>query len=288
MPLKTAYDTPNRENIQALIEYFNKIGGRKLSLACIRNNIFKSSWVDDHQAQMDRCNIQAASLYLQDILKNEYSGDPAGTIKTVVSDSTKIVQRLDSSFNPNFLHFSTNVQPSFIHFEQTESLFYKNQLPEKEVTRYNIDLLVVYSLRLSLEKRILGFLGIDFIEQDGKPPVGFSKLYPIIKNLENIEYRNGINWEEIKMVNEWLNHFIHRHFRPFPWSIHQAIQVINPLFYIGDFDEYGTKYSSIYASTIVRDERKLHAEIEKKIKAVLGDATIYWAHDREILEIKPK
>lgn len=287
MPLSKAYNTPTRANIEALIEYFNKISGKQLSITCIRNNIFKTSWEERHLAQMDRCNIQAASLYLKDILKNEYTGDPAGTVRTVVSDATRIVQRLDSGYKPNFLHYSTNIQPSFIHFEQTENLFYKNQLPERPTTRYNIDLLVVYSLRLALEKRILGFLGIDFIENNGGQPVGFSKLYPILKRLENIEFRKEINWIEIHNVNEWLNTFIHRHFRPYPWSTHQAIQVINPLFFNGDYIEGETTYTSVYASTIVRNEKSLHEEIEQKIRAYFTDATIYWAHQREILKTNP-
>jgi hypothetical protein len=287
MPLSKAYNAPNRANVEALIEYFNKIGGKKLTLTCIRKSIFKTKWGEKELALKDRCEIQAASLYLEDLLKNNYSGDPAGTIRTVVSDATRIVQRLDSGFKPNILHYSTNLQPSPIHFEQTENLFYKNQLPEKPITRYNIDLLVVFSLRLDLEKRILGFLGIDFIDQEGKPPIGFSKLYPIIKGLENIEYSPSINWDEIQKVNVWLNTFIHRHFRPYPWSIHQAIQVINPLFFIGDYIEGENTYSSIYASTIVRDEDKLHNEIVSKINSSFPNSIIYTAHNRETLNTKP-
>lgn len=282
MPVKTAYFSPSSENINILVEYLASISGDLLKLACIRQNIFKTRRKDKDSSLRNRCQIQAANIFLRNLLDNTKVADNEETITTIIAEIIPYIRVIDDKVDTSFMIDSTNTMPSTIHYKHAKWLFYHSQLPKDADRRYDLDLLVLYALRLALEKRILGFLMIDFIMVNRRP-VGFSKLYPIIKGLESIEYKKEINWIEIELVNNWLNHFMHRHIRPYPWIIHQAFEVLNPLLEKGERKIGDQRYLSYYASTFVKDEVQYKKEIVDKILKQIPNAKIQWSNDKELL-----
>lgn len=282
MVLKTAYYKPSIINIESLIEYLNSISGKELTLTCIRQNIFKTRWKSRDKALINRCQVKAASLYLNYITNKEDIDIHTESIRTTIADISPIVKDLDQYEDCSFILCSTNTLPSTIHYKHAEWLFYKNKLPPETSRRYNIDLMVLYGMRLSFEKRILGFLGIDYLTINNKP-VGLSRILPIVKKLKKVRFDPNINWEEMLMVNNWLNHYMHRHIRPYPWVIHQAFQIMNPLLLPGKIIEGKREYASYYASTFVPVESELESEIEQIFKSVMSNILIKWSGQREIL-----
>jgi hypothetical protein len=285
MPLKTTYYKPSEELIEQLIGYLSLLAGKTLSIICIRQNILKATWSERDMALMYRSQIQAAALYLSFIIEKGDVEANERNIKTVIADILNNVKYFDQDVDTKFILVSPNTQLSRTHFKHASSLFYNNKLPDENNPRYHFDVLVLYALRLAIDKRVLGFLGIDFILID-RTPLPFSKLFPIIKSLTSVEYDPAINWIEIEWVYKWLNHHIHRTFRPNPWTIHQAFQIIEPLYKPGERLSGTQRTLSIYASTFVKDEDLLKEEIEEKIAKTATKAKIYWLHSREIF--KPK
>lgn len=287
MILETTFRDPTFTSIVALIKYLISISGGRFKIACIRQNLFKIKWSSKIDRLMARCHIQAAATFLSHLIEK---GDPNAyidSVKTTIADILPYIMEFDSNENCSFVLVSTNSLPTGLHYKQMEWLFYKNRLPDETKNRYHLDLLILYGLRLSLEKRILGFLGIDYLSSHGKP-VGLSKILPNVAKLKSVIFDPNINWDEIRMVNDWLNHFMHRHLRPYPWVIHQVFEVLNPLLLPGRISDGNTVYGSAYASTFVEDESKLQAEIELSLRAEFSDLKIQWADRREILKAKKR
>ena len=139
------------------------------------------------------------------------------------------------------------------------------------------------TLRLALESRVHGFLGVDYILINNKP-INLSKLLKIAKSLENIQFSDSINWDEIEWVNDWLNHFMHRHLRPQPWTIHQAFEILRGLFTIESHTMGTVTTSSIFSSTVVRDFDSLKNEFEQYLNNQYSDVNIAWSPTQEILK----
>lgn len=286
MILNTTYNNPSNENIKSLVDYLISVSGKELTLACIRQNIFKTKkWSSKDGRLTCRCHVKVAVTYLNHLISNEKSYVCNESVKTTIADILPIIKKLDPIEDCSFVLCSTNSLPTRLHYKQAEWLFYKNQLPPDASRRYDIDVLVLYALRLSFEKRIMGFLGIDYLQSNGKP-VGLSRILPLVAKLKNVRFEPNINWEEMKLVNNWLNHFMHRHLRPFPWVIHQAFEVLNPLLLPGKIIDGKTIYASHYASTFVQTESKLESEIEKNFSSSIPNLEIKWSGKREILLAK--
>lgn len=284
MIVKTCFEKPNRDNINNMIDYLNLTAKKSLSLSCIRQSILKTKWSERDTKLRDRSQILSAAIFLEYLNKVENIDNE--TVKTVIADLIPFIMRLDKNEDTSFLLISTNSLPSTIHFKHAQELFYKNEIPDYEKNNYSLDILVLYAIRLSLEKRVLGFLGIDYITSN-KTPVGLSKLFPIIKNLINIKYAEAVKWNEIEWVNNWLNHHMHRHLRPYPWVIHQAFEILNPLL-LPSKNTYdnNTQHLSNYASTYVIDEKLFHDELLDKIEKSISSPAITWANNREIVRKK--
>lgn len=277
--LKTTYSDSTIENVELLINYFKTIAGKDISMSSRRQNAFKTKWTIGEDKLRNRCHIQNASEYLESI-KNNFSKEQ---IKIVIADIVKYVNSLDENEDVNFILLSTNTLPSAIHFITAENLFLNHQIRDDYKKNYNIDLLTIYSLRLSLESRIKGLLGIDYASNNGKP-VGLNTLIKISKNLESVKYSTDFKWIEIEWVNDWINHHMHRLLRPYPWIIHQAIATLKPLVDPKEPVEIGKSIRySFYSATIVENEEELHREIEIKLKAVFPKIEIKWNNGREIM-----
>ena len=278
--LKSAYQNVTRENIAVLINYLKNIGGKPLTIICRRQNAFKTIWTNQEVNLRSRCHTQNAVEYLQSI-EDKYS---ERQIKVVIADIAKHVNYLDTNEDVSFIILSTNTLPSAIHFDAAERLFYTHQIRDQNQNNYNTDLLVIYALRLALENRIKGLLGIDYATNKGKN-VGLASLIKVCKGLKSVKYSDAVNWTEIEWVNDWLNHHIHRHIRPYPWIIHQAIESLK-LFIVPKepfVTESRTTYS-FYSATYVRSEEELHKEIESSLKLESPEIEIAWLSRREIMK----
>lgn len=260
MPLKTAFYNPSVENVELVEGYLNSLSGKAMSLRQIRQNIFKKKWTRDQIDLLYRCEFQAAAIFLKYLQEKSSEVSWKANVQTTIADLTQYVRFFDSEVDTSFIVVSPNTDSSQVHFKNATSLFYQCKLPDKLIKRYHQDVLVLYALRLSMERRVLNFLGIDYLESS-KGIIGLMSLLRIAKKLKNIEYHPGIKWEEIDWVLYWLNHLMHRGVRPHPWTIHQAIEVLNPLFNPGK-KVSGKRISwSIYASTYVEDEEMFHNEL---------------------------
>ncbi|MBB6461849.1 hypothetical protein [Flammeovirga kamogawensis] len=278
--LKNTYNNTSLKNIELLIEYLKKIGGKPLLIACRRQNAFKLSWTSRDKMLISRCHIQNAVDYLE-YIKTDYSEKQ---IKVVIADLASHIKTLDKNEDVDFILMSTNTLPSAIHFDIATKLFFNHQIREQNQDNYSTDILTLYSIRLALESRVRGLLGIDYAVSKGKN-IGLSTLIKISKNLTTIEYSKEIDWGEIDWINKWLNHNMHRHIRPYPWSIFQALESLK--FFIDPKDPLikdGRKIYSFYSTTYVEDESSYEKEVETKLKNQYPDIEIKWSYKKEILK----
>jgi len=285
--LRKAYYEPTIENAEILADFLRTISGRQLKIEHLRHYLFKTSWTSKELTLKARSNLQGGANYIDQLLSDGLSEHKnANCLKTTIADITKYVENLNGNDDTSFILMSTNTLPSTIHFKHATSLFYKKKLSTETSDSYQIDLLVLYALRLSLEKRIHGILKTDFVKSSNNKPVGLSKLIGIAKNLNNIHYSEGIKWNQIEWVNDWLNHHIHRNLRPYPWIIYQAIKVMEELLEPKRFETKNSKGFSFYGSTTTSDLEILKDEIKSKILQEIPNATIKWAHIHEVQKVK--
>lgn len=277
--LKTCYTNPTPENLEQVIKYFQTIGGKTLSVICRRQNAFKTKWTKREENLRNRCHVQNAIQYLESI-KYCYLQDQ---IKTVIADITHYVKNLDSKEDVSFIVLSTNTLPSAIHFDIANRLFLTHQIRDQNQNNYGTDILTIYSLRLSLESRIRGLLGVDFATNNGKP-VGLNKLIEVAKELKSVKYSEAVNWSEIEWINEWMNHHMHRLLRPHPWIIHQAIESLKSFLDPKDPVSIDNRtIYSFYSTTSVVNEKELHNEIESVLRIKYPKIVITWKGKREIM-----
>ncbi|QXP52615.1 hypothetical protein [Cellulophaga sp. HaHa_2_1] len=280
--LKSAYTELSSENLDNLIGYLKQIGGKPLTTKCKRQNAFKISWTEKETKLQTRCHVQNAVEYLifikDSITKRQ--------LQTVIADIADYVEYLDSNEDTSFILISTNTLPSAIQFDSAKRLFYNHQIREQNQNNYSTDLLTLYAIRLSLESRVRGLLGIDYATNNGKN-IGLSTFIKIAKGLKYVEYSSNTEWTEIEWVNNWLNHHMHRHLRPYPWIIHQALEVLRPFV---DPKEPLIKSNrtihSFYSATYVVDESALQKEIEATLKELYSKVQIRWLDKREIVKKK--
>ncbi len=275
---KTVFESLNLENILEFIKYLKNLGGKELSISCRRQNAFKTKWYQREEKLRARCHIQNAVEYLE-VIKNEFSIDQ---IKIVIADIANYINAMDKNEDLDFILLSSNILPSAIHFKNSRSLFYFHKIPEGN-NNYDTDLITLYAIRLSLESRIKGLLGIDFITENGKP-IGLGKMINISKQLRSVKFNKNFSWNEVQWVNEWLNHHMHRLLRPYPWIIHQAIEILQPLLLPQEpVITENTKKFSFYSASIIEN----NVDFKKEVKLALGttnsNVKIQWKLQREIM-----
>ncbi len=278
--LRSVYKNSTKENVELLIGYLQSISGKPLTIICRRQNAFQIIWTEKGINLRNRCHVQNAVDYLQSI-KDNFSKEQ---IKIVIADIAKYVKVLDANEDADFILLSTNTLPSAIHFNIAERLFMSHKLRDQNQNNYNLDLLAIYALRLSLESRIRGLLGIDYATNKGKI-VGLGSFIKISKALKSVKYSEAINWNEIEWINEWINHHMHRHIRPYPWIIYQAIESLKS--FIDPKNPFVTESRivySFYSATYVENEEELHTEIESSLINKYPEIEITWLSKREIMK----
>lgn len=280
--LKTAYTKLTSENLDNLISFLKEIGGKPLTIKCKRQNAFKISWLDKETRLLARCHVQNAAEYF-DFIKENIKIEQ---LRTVVADISDYVEFLDSNEDTSFIILSTNTQASAVQFDSAKRLFYNHQIREQYQNNYSTDLLTLYAIRLSLESRVRGLLGIDYATASGKN-IGLSTLIKISKGLKSVEYSTKTEWTEIEWVNNWLNHHMHRHIRPYPWIIHQALEILKPFVNPKEpLIKSDRTIHSFYSATYVNDESVLKNEIELNLQELYPEVKIRWLNKREIVKKK--
>jgi len=282
--LKQVYYSPNRDNLKSLITYLESLEGRKFKSTQIANYITKTKWKKKESKTLFRVHIQIITKYLKQ-LNYDLSTDKK-IIKSIIGDITEVFKIYENKSNEDleWIILSTNVLPSFVHFKQIKSLFEDKQLGCSVGKSNDYDLLSVFGARLALEKRVLGLLKIDYALVAGKP-IGISKLINLVESLDSIEFHHNLDWKLIQKVNKWLNHYIHRQLRPWPWSIFQIYQYLDVILENGVIEKDGRTIYSFYYSTVVVDEKKLDEELRTKLSTEFRDISIKWRHVREAVKL---
>tara|TARA_R110000737_G_scaffold161013_1_gene188879 strand:+ start:62 stop:937 length:876 start_codon:yes stop_codon:yes gene_type:complete len=283
--LKQAYYSPSKETFDALIKYLEELGGRKFKEAQISNCITKTKWQDKESKIIFRVHIQTIVEYLKaieyDFVKDEK------LVQSIIADITEVFKTYENSSveDIDWIILSTNVLPSFIHHKQVKGLFRDKNIGCSVEKNNNYDLLAIFGARLALEKRVFSLLKIDYA-LIADTPIGLSKMLEVIETLDSIEFDDKLDWKLIMKINKWLNYYIHRQLRPWPWTIHKIFKFLDIILSSGVVEKGERKIYSFYYSTVVIDEQKLDEELESKMKEKFGDVKIKWSHIREAVKIK--
>ena len=278
--LKSACENLSSENLDNLIDYLTRIGGKPLKLKYRRQIAFKVSWTNKENITRARCHFQNSVDYLNFIRENI----SVQKLRIVIADLAKYVKIIDPNENTDFNLISTKTQPSAIQFDSAERLFYNHQIRGQNQNNYSSDLLAIYAIRLSLENRVRELLGIDYATNKNGKNIGLSSLIKISKNLTTVNYSNDFEWEEVEWVNDWLNHHMHRHIRPYPWIIHQSLEALKYLVNPKDpINKNNLKMYSFYTAAYVDDEVKFHQEINSKLNELYPGINIKWSSKKGIV-----
>lgn len=288
--VRKCYFDPSEKNIKILISYLHNLGDKSLKSSAIRRCVLKNSWKEKELPFYHRANIQSAAKYAQ-VVMNKYEGKISqDSIKSLIGFAQNSIKYKDANQDLSFFAgIGSNVLPDFVHFGYAKNLFYHNYISKNELKRSSIDLVVIYIMRLSLEQAIFGLLSVSLIKSNNGRPLGFSKLYNIVRALKNVEYTNDISWDEIELVNKFLNHHIHRHFQPAPWLIQESIEVLNPLIGLRTHKENGKfrggHWGKFAATT---NKSALKKEIDSLIKEMFNPSEIWWFGEPKVFEINEK
>lgn len=278
---KIYFSTDNSDYAEDFINYLDKLGGKEFKSQYLRENLFKTAWNSKENPIRDRCQIQSAKKYFEFLIKKENSRKQ---IENLVADLIPYIYALDKNENLDFIVANSNIIHSTIHFHSAKNLFYQHQILDSHQDNYMSDLLAVYALRLSLEKRIRAILGIDFATSNGRK-VGMSTFIEVAQELKSIEYSENINWNHIKLVINWANHFMHRHIRPYPWVIHEAIQVLETLLNSKKPINLknGRKLYSHNSPIYVENKSEFEKEIDEIIKSKIPNIKISKLDYKEVI-----
>lgn len=283
--LESAYKSANLDLAERVIQYLDCLNTKCYSNQHIRKHIFQTKWISKQEGNVFRCHIQAASVYLKYLVAHHEKIEFANQFKIVIADIIPYVQLIDKEQDTSHFLLSTNTLPAFIHYLNAQELFYKHSIRNDCRDNYRCDVLVLYALRLSLEKRIKGIIGIDYAIDSKQNPISLTKLIRIIKEIKNIEFSKEIDWCQIEQVNGWLNHFIHRGLRPHPWVIHQAFEVLDNLIMSKSRIINDRTHYSWYGSAFVKSKTKFKEEIETVFLEKYPGGGIKWASQWEVLSL---
>lgn len=279
MTILQIFQSPTTENVTSFASSVKERITKKPKANGVFDCVFKTNWNENENIHWQKSNIIAACDYLIN-LNEEYPELFEIKAKTCLADLSRILRDFFKDEDYSKL-FNTNTSPSFTYWNLVESLNLSKEVSKSTGSSSN-DLPILYLMRLSLESRVHGFLGIDFISANGKR-VELSQLIKISKELKSLKFDPKINWDRIEKINVWMNHFMHRHIRPFPWTIDLAIKELRPLFSWSnrehiDFEEFGW-----YLSTIATSQNELLREIKSKLQERFGeDVSIKWSGTHEI------
>jgi hypothetical protein len=264
-----------------LLQYLEQIQSLKKKEDWVFNQIFKTKWNEKETKNVAIANVSAAKETLQRLIKQNPGIDNLAIIELLVDlicDIRVWMNKVDPKQDFTWLISNTNKADSRFYYTVFHSLMFE----KKKLSRLNSDARFVSAtllIRHTIEHRIKGLLGIDYIINNNRP-IGLSSIIENVGKLSMLKYRNGIDFNRISKINDWANHFLHRGIRPYPWLIEWANTELEKWFYKGiTLDE---KFLSVHASFETEDLGLLRAEFEEKIKIKFPTCIIKWHNDFEI------
>ncbi len=264
-----------------LYDYLEQIPSLKKKEDWVFNHIFKTKWDDKELKNVSIANVSAAKETLHRLLKQNPGIDNLAIIELLVDlicDIRVWMNKVDPKQDFTWLISNTNATDSRFYYTVFHSLMFE----EKERSKLNSDARFISAtllIRHTIEQRIKGLLGIDYLANNNRP-IGLSSIIENVGKLTLLKYKNGIDFNKISKINDWANHFLHPGIRPHPWQIEWADVELGKWFFKGNtLDE---KYNSIHASFETEDLNLLRAEFEEKIKMKFPSYVIKWHNDSEI------
>lgn len=281
MELTNLYSSISKDNVKSFILNTNLKIRPQLKYGGVFNLIFSKSWKERELQSLRKASIQGALIYLNFLVESE-SENFEQDVRNCLADLYPFYRDYFSiSEGPRI--FNVNNLPTALHYDLCKGLFYENSIPEKLQKRSYLDLPVTYLLRMCLEGRIHGFLGIDYLRKGGSS-IPLSEVLKLSQKLTTIEFSPEVNWDRICKINDWLNHYIHRNLRPVPWCIHLAFQELDVFFKAGMREIGTTKSYSTYYSTFMEDKDQFQKEFSDILKEKFphDEIDIKWSHLHEI------
>ena len=279
------YNSPSEVNVKRLISYLSTIlKGKVLSSKAIDSKIFKCTWKEDEINEIEVAHISSAIRYLEFLLKNQDEIFDY-RLKQPISELCSI--GLIRNCNNTAMQIGrSNVQSSWEHFKYAESVFFNKKL-NNSISK---DVSVLYSIRLALESKLFGALGIDFVKyQKGSivRHIKVSDIIGILKKMKTIDNIAECDFTSIRRVNIFLNEFIHRAIIPMPWVTYRLFEILQPIF--SSSIVKGTNRLTISSNHyfIIRNEDAFRIEIKELLKNRLktDELFINWSPKKEYYKL---
>lgn len=251
----------------------------------ISNHLFKTRWNGKEIKNLAVVHVNAAKISLERLLiLNPKTDNPIITefLIDFICDLKYWMNIVDPAQDFSWLYLNTNNSTSHCYLMFVRSHLYgvdREKFRDHDARFITATLLI----RHTIEQRIKGILGIDYILSSNRP-VSLSNIIDAISNMSKLKLRKGIDFKRISKINDWANHHLHRGLRPSSWQQEWAEIELRKLFYIGQTSDLIS--NSIYASFETESIIEARKEFESEINKIKSDMLIKWYDIPEIYELK--
>jgi hypothetical protein len=284
--IRRFYSSLDSKNIEEIIRSsgyvidYLKVYSSKLKLNGLLQRILMIEWDERNQSLRDKAIVQAARKYIQKLLSDlntytEFITPITNSIKTAIADLFPTIIRLDKDFGKPFIIGNTNTMETSMQFHFLENLFFSHRIPPS-ADKYQIDHLTVPFLRALLESKIKQVLGIDILRDESNKSIEVSKILKLFSELKSIKLNKSFETGILKLIMEWLNHYMHRNIRPEPYVFNSVLEFLRPIFTPGNISSKNRKLYSINSSAFVEDLEIYHNEVELKLQKKFPNCFIVW------------
>ena len=276
------YNDEIEKYLKSTSEYLHGFRELNKSHDWIFNLIFRKANKSPLNRNSAIANLAAARITLDRILillPNGINEVLKEFLEDFICDIGHWIKVIDDKQNFSWLILNTNNSISHSYYYRVRQSLYGIDL-KKYNTYDSLFINATLLIRHTIEQRIKGILGIDFINNSKNRPIGLSYIIEIFSKLEKLTFRKEIDIKRISKINAWANHYLHRGLRPAPWQLEWAEFELGKLFYLGETTD--KKKLSIYASFETENLQDLRDEFELRLKRKAGNVTIRWRSDHEI------
>ena len=267
-----------------IVDHLNGLSDLVKKENWIFDHILKKSWGEKEIQNLAIANVAAARITLNRLLHNFPKIDNE-VLKEfcidLICDIAFWMKKVDP--NQDFSWFIFNTNNAVSHSYQMAVRYSLYGIDEEKFKTYDARFVnATLLLRHTIEQRIKGILGIDYIHGSNRP-ISLSIIIEVLSELSNIKPKAGIDLKRISKINDWANHYLHRGLRPHPWQLEWAENELSKMFFIGNTSDKRTY--SIYAAFETETLTKVREEFEFKLNKKLNDIRIKWRTDAEIYEV---
>jgi len=270
--------------LRHIVDYLNGLSILDKKENWIFDHILKKSWTEKEIQNMAIANVAAARITLHRLLQKFPKVDNE-VLKEFVNDLICDIAFWMKKVDPkqDFSWFIFNTNNSVSHSYQMAVRFSLYGIDEEKFKTYDARFVnATLLIRHTIEQRIKGILGIDYI-RGSNGPISLSIIIEVLSDLCNLKPKAGIDFKRISKINDWANHYLHRGLRPHPWQLEWAENELSKMFFIGGTSDKRTR--SIYAAFETETLSKVREEFEFKLNKKLNDVRIEWRVDAEIYEV---